>query len=85
MTDVEQYCRIHHSHDHQHLGAAQIARELHLHPATVARWLATDKFCPRHRPREPASWTPSAAILLGQLIGLAAASGQRKRKSSLKP
>ena len=49
MIDYEQYCQIHDYHQHQYLNAAQIARELHLHPATVARWLATDKFHPRHR------------------------------------
>ena len=48
MIDYEQYCKIHDCHRQQHLTAAQIAREMHLHPATVARWLATDKFHPRH-------------------------------------
>ena len=50
MIDYERYCQIRQLHDTQRLTATQIARELHLHRATVARWLAADKY---HR-RKPA-------------------------------
>ncbi len=52
MIDYEMYCKIKDAHDRLHLSVAQIASELHLHPQTVARWLAVDKFRPRqHTPR----------------------------------
>lgn len=48
MIDYEQFCRIRHLHDTQHLTATQIGRELHLHRQTVARWLAAGQY---HRRR----------------------------------
>ena len=47
MIDYPLYCKIKDCHQNQHLTVAQIARELHLHPRTVAKWLAADKFCRR--------------------------------------
>ena len=44
MINYEQYCKIQDYHRNQHLTVAQIARELHLHPCTVAKWAARDKF-----------------------------------------
>jgi len=51
MIDYTLYCRIKDYHDRQHLTAAQIARELRLHPQTVAKWLAAEKFQPRRSAR----------------------------------
>lgn len=47
MIDYELYCKIHDYHQSRRLTARQIARELHLHPQTVAKWLAKGKFHPR--------------------------------------
>jgi transposase len=49
MIDYELYCKIQEYHRTRHLTVAQISRELHLHPCTVAKWLAADKFRPRKR------------------------------------
>jgi transposase len=53
MIDYELYCKIKDYHQNQHLTVAQIARELHLHPCTVAKWLAADKFRPRQTSPRP--------------------------------
>jgi len=47
VIDYECYCRLKDLHEHQHLTAPQIARELHLDPRTVAKWLAHGKFTQR--------------------------------------
>jgi transposase len=53
MIDYEQYCKIRDYHQNQHLKVAQIARELHLHPETVAKWAATARFRPRKTSPRP--------------------------------
>ena len=53
MIDYEQYCKIQDCHRNQYLTVAQIARELHLHPQTVAKWLTVDKFRPRKSSPRP--------------------------------
>ena len=58
MIDYELYCQIQDYHRQQHLTAAQIARELHLHPQTVAKWLAADKFCQRKSSPRPSKLDP---------------------------
>jgi transposase len=58
MIDYELYCKIRDYQQNRHLTARQIARELHLHPETVARWLAADKFCPRKRSPRPSKLDP---------------------------
>jgi transposase len=58
MIDYELYCKIKHCHQNQHLSIAQIAGELHLHPATVAKWLAADKFHPRQVSPRPSKLDP---------------------------
>jgi transposase len=47
VINYETFCRIHDCHDRQGLSIAQIARELGLHPRTVAKWLARARFEPR--------------------------------------
>jgi transposase len=47
VIDYECYCRLKDLHEHQHLTGPQIARELHLDPRTVAKWLAHGKFTQR--------------------------------------
>ena len=54
MIDYERYCRIKQLHDTQHLTVTQIASELHLHRATVAKWLAADTY-QRRKPAPRAS------------------------------
>jgi transposase len=44
MIDYETYCRIHHLHQHDGLGVAQIARALALDVRTVGAWLAEPHF-----------------------------------------
>jgi transposase len=58
MINYEQYCKIHDYYRNQHLTVAQIARELHLHPCTVAKWVARDKFRPRKAPPRPSMLDP---------------------------
>jgi len=58
MINYEQYCKIHDYYRNQHLTVAQIARELHLHPCTVAKWVARDKFHPRKAPPRPSMLDP---------------------------
>jgi transposase len=58
MIDYTLYCRIKDYHDRQHLTAAQIARELHLHPQTIAKWLAAEKFQPRRSARRASKLDP---------------------------
>ena len=50
MIDYETFCKIRHCHDRQGLTIAQTARTLHLHPRTVAKWLARSRFEPRRSP-----------------------------------
>lgn len=58
MISYEQYCQIQDCHRNQHLTLAQIARELHLHPATVSKWLARDKFAQRKPSPRPSKLGP---------------------------
>jgi transposase len=58
MIDYQRYCQIHDYHRNQHLSVAQIARQLHLHPGTVAKWLAADKFHPPKRCPRPSKLDP---------------------------
>jgi transposase len=58
MIDYELYCQIRSCRDTQHLSVAQIARELHLHPRTVAKWLAAGKFHPRQSCPRPSKLDP---------------------------
>jgi transposase len=47
VIDYETFCQIHDYRERQHLTVAQIARVLHLHPRTVAKWAARSHFEPR--------------------------------------
>jgi transposase len=47
MIDYATYCRIHALHHQDRLGINQIARELRLHPETVARWLQQPSYTQR--------------------------------------
>jgi len=58
MIDYERYCKIKDCHDRQGLTVAQIARQLHLHERTVARWLAMETFRPRRTPPRPSKLDP---------------------------
>jgi len=58
MIDYELYCKIHEYHRSRRLTATQIARELHLHRCTVARWLAQGKFHPRKSSPRPSKLDP---------------------------
>jgi transposase len=58
MIDYERYCQIRQLHDTQRLTATQIARELHLHRQTVAKWLSRDKFCQRRCSPRPSRLDP---------------------------
>jgi transposase len=53
MIDYELYCKIKDRHDKDGLTIAQIARDLHLSPRTVGRWLEADKFRQRTTPPRP--------------------------------
>ena len=66
MIDYQQYCQIQDYHRNQHLTVAQIARQLHLHPDTVAKWVARDKFCARKAPPRPSQLDP----FKGQIVSL---------------
>ena len=58
MIDYELYCKIQECHRTQRLTAPQIARQLHLHRCTVAKWLATDKFRRRKSSPRPSKLDP---------------------------
>jgi transposase len=47
VINYETFCKIRDCHDRQGLTIAQTARELGLHPRTVAKWLARARFEPR--------------------------------------
>lgn len=66
MIDYELYCQIQDYYRNRHLTLAQIARELRLHPATVARWAARDKFCPR----KPALRPSKLDAFKGRIVAL---------------
>lgn len=53
MIDYHTWCRIHHLRRAGALNAVQIARELNLHPETVRKWLAKDRYEPRSSPPRP--------------------------------
>ncbi len=53
MIDFHTYQQIHQLHEQEGLCAAQIARQLHLHPETVSQWLARPRFEARRAPRRP--------------------------------
>ena len=53
MIDYQLYCQIKDRHDKDGLTITQIARELHLSPRTVGRWLAEDRFRQRLTPPRP--------------------------------
>jgi transposase len=44
VINYETFCRIHDCRERQGLTVAQIARALHLHPKTVAKWSARPQF-----------------------------------------
>lgn len=44
MISYETFCQIKDYHQRQHLSVAQIARQLDVHPDTVAKWLATEHY-----------------------------------------
>ena len=58
MIDYELYCKIKDCHDTRGLTAGQIAREMHLHERTVAKWLAVEKFHPRRTASRPSKLDP---------------------------
>ena len=58
MIDYQLYCQIKDRHDKDGLTITQIARELHLSPRTVGRWLAEDKFRQRLTPSRPSKLDP---------------------------
>ena len=64
MIDYERYCQIKQLHDTQRLTVTQIASELHVHRATVAKWLAADKY---HR-RKPAPRASKLDLFKGQIV-----------------
>jgi IS30 family transposase len=51
MIDYQTFHQIRHLHDQERLTAAQIARQLDLHPQTVAKWMARPKYQRRAQPR----------------------------------
>jgi transposase len=58
MIDYQLYCQIKDRHDKDGLTITQIARQLHLSPRTVGRWLAEDKFRQRRTPPRPSKLDP---------------------------
>ena len=71
MIDYQTYCEIKTLHSHRHLSAPQIARRLSLHPQTVNKWLAKQRFKPRQQTRKPSLLDPykdviAREVLLGQ-------------------
>ena len=67
MIDYERYCQIRQLHDTQRLTITQIARELHLHRATVAKWLAADKYQRRRSTPRPSKLDPFKGPIVGWL------------------
>jgi transposase len=53
VIDYQLYCQIKDRHDKDGLTITQIARQLHLSPRTVGRWLAEDRFRQRLTPPRP--------------------------------
>jgi hypothetical protein len=47
VISYEIWCRIRDLHQRGLLNITQIARELHLHPQTVAKWIQVEKYEPR--------------------------------------
>jgi transposase len=58
MIDFELFTRIKNYHEQRGLSPAQIGRELHLDPRTVARCLAQNRFLPRKTTKRPSKIDP---------------------------
>jgi transposase len=69
MIDYQTFHQIRHLHQQDHLTAAQIARQLDLHPQTVAKWMARPKYQRRAQPKRKSKLDPfksTVARLLAQ-------------------
>lgn len=64
MIDYATYCRIQMLHQQQRLGIGQIARELRLHPDTVARWLKQPTYVQRQAPRRASRLDPYKSMIV---------------------
>ena len=58
MIDYQTFHQIRQLHDQERLTAAQIARQLDLHPQTVAKWMARPKYQRRAQPRRKSKLDP---------------------------
>jgi transposase len=67
MIDFELFTRIKNYHEQQDLNPAQIARELHLDPRTVARCLAQNRFLPRKTTKPPSKLDPFKNAIIHML------------------
>lgn len=79
MIDYATWHQIHTLHHQQGLRAAQIARQLDLHPETVARHLAEKTFRPRRPARRASKLDPHKAEILRLLEAHALSSAQLLR------
>ena len=64
MIDFHNYQLIHQLHEREGLCIAQIARQLHLHPQTVAKWIERPRFEARQVPRRATKLDPYRAEIL---------------------
>jgi transposase len=67
MIDFELFTRIKNYHEQRDLNPAQIARELHLDPRTVARCLAQNRFLPRKTTKPPSKLDPFKNAIIHML------------------
>jgi transposase len=69
MIDYQTFHHLRHLHEQERLTAAQIARQLDLHPQTVAKWMARPKYERRAQPKRKSKLDPfksTVARLLAQ-------------------
>jgi transposase len=69
MIDYQTFHQIRQLHEQEHLRAAQIARQLNLHPQTVVKWMARPKYQRRAQPPRKSKLDPfksTVARLLAQ-------------------
>lgn len=63
MIDYQTFHQIRHLREQERLTAAQIARQLDLHPQTVAQWLARPKYERRPQPKRKSKLDPFKATV----------------------
>ncbi len=67
MIDFETFSKIRQLFDQKHLKVSQIAAELGLHEATVAKWVQIHKYCPRQSAKRSSKLDPFKGQILAWL------------------